>query len=277
MAVRNPGWLLLAAFLGGMPAAAADTVDATSQIVSVTVFPDRAGVTRRATVTLSTGSHVIRIAPLPAGLDPNALSATGSGEAAVTLYGVRLATLQLEGAQDPKVSALEDESRAVRRKQQTVSHVKQVLEQERKYLASIQAASSEQIGKDLVTKSPSAADAASLLVFLDESLLKNYQREQEADVELEALSQQLDRLRRELAGLAQNRARQQSAMLVDVEASKAGRFTLDVSYRVPGATWQPAYEARAQTGEDRVALGFSGLVRQQTGEDWRDVRLTLST
>ena len=63
----------------------------------------------------------------------------------------------------------------------------------------------------------------------------------------------------------------------ELEAEHAGTLQLDVSYRLPGAGWRPAYEARAETGTDAVELVSYGLVRQRTGEDWRDVRLTLST
>ena len=258
-------------------AASADTMKAASQIVAVSVFPDRAGITRAAPLTLHEGPQSVELAPLPSHIEPDSVTAKGSGEAQVTLYSVRLVTRQLEAAADPKVKMIEEDIQHTTQHQQQLRNTKQVLEQEREYLNSIQAASSEQIGKDLVTKSPSATDAASLLAFLDDALLKNAQRDQEADEELLALSRQLDKLRRELADLTQNQAKQETAIIVDLDVQKSGAFQLEVSYRLPGATWQPSYEARATTAADDVELGLSGLVRQQTGEDWADVQLTLST
>ena len=116
-----------------------------------------------------------------------------------------------------------------------------------------------------------------MLEFLDESLLKNFEREQAVVVQVEELAQQLDALQRELATLTQGRSRQETAILVELEAREAGPFRLQVTYRVSGATWQPVYEARASTGEETVELVSYGLVRQQTGEEWADVALTLST
>ncbi len=256
---------------------AAETIEAPSHIQAVTVFADRALVTREAALKLSKGSHSIEVAPLPSYVEADSISAKGVGEARVTLYGVRLVTKQLETAQDPKVKTLEEEIRKLTRRQQRLQTTKQVLEQERKYLASIQAASSEQIGKDFITKSPSATDATAMLSFLDDAFLKNAERDQQADIELEDLISELDRFNRELAQLTQSRARQETAIVVDLEAQEGGSFTLAVSYRVPGATWQPSYEARATTNATDVELGLSGLVRQQTGEAWDDVQLTLST
>ena len=39
----------------------------------------------------------------------------------------------------------------------------------------------------------------------------------------------------------------------------------------------PSYDARVLSTERAVNLGYFGVVRQSTGEDWTDVRLALST
>jgi uncharacterized protein (TIGR02231 family) len=243
----------------------------------VTVFPDRAGITRRAALDLPEGAHAVEIGPLPSGVEPDSVSAKGAGKAEVVLYGARLVTRQLETAQDPAVKALEEQIRAATGQQQRLRNTQAVLEQEREYLGSIRAASSEQIGKDLVTKSPNAGEAAALLAFLDEAFLKNFERDRQAAEELEALERELDRLRRELAGLTHGRYRQETLLVVDLDVRDDGPFALEVSYRVPGAAWSPSYEARASSSSDTIELVSSALVRQQTGEDWPDVQLTLST
>ena len=270
-------WMIVGMVLAAATPCAAKTIDADSRIVAVTVFPDRAGITRAASLELSKEPATVRIGHLPSFVEPDSVAVKGSGAAQVTLYGVRLVTAQLETAQDPKVQDLEDEIQKVTREQQRLRNTKQVLEQERTYLASIQAASSQQIGKDLITKSPSASDAAALLSFLDESFLKNFERDQDADETLDDLSKRLDKLQRELAELTQGQHKQETAILVELEAEKSGSFRLEVSYRVPGATWQPSYEARADTGASQIEMASYALVRQQTGEAWDDVQLTLST
>ncbi|MBI3321901.1 MAG: mucoidy inhibitor MuiA family protein [Candidatus Omnitrophica bacterium] len=256
---------------------AAEVLRAESRIAAVTVFPDRAAITRQAVLVLPAGAHTVEIGPLPSQVEPSSVTAQGTGKAQVVLYEVRLITKQLEAAQDPRVKTLEETVRETVRHQQALRDTKRVLEQERVYLNSIQAASSEQLSKDLVTTSPSAADAASILAFLHDSLLKNFQQDQDADAQLEESSRALDKLRRELAELTQASHKQEASILVDLEARQGGAFTLEVSYRVAGATWQPSYEARAATSSDQVELVSFGVVRQQTGEEWTDVPLTLST
>ena len=255
----------------------AETVKPESRIVAVTVFPDRAAVTRQAALTFpDEGAYTVEIGPLPSQVEPASVTAKGAGDAEVVLYAARLVTTQLETAQDPRVQELDEAIRGLACEHQRLEDVINILAQERRYLESIQAASSEQIGKDLITKSPSASDAAAILTFLDEALLKNAERHQSAKAAMEEGNLQLDKRMRERAALAQG-SKQDTRILVELEAKKGGAFQLDVSYRLPGASWQPTYEARAQASDDAVDLLSYGLVRQQTGEAWDQVQLTLST
>ncbi|MBT2367366.1 DUF4139 domain-containing protein [Streptomyces sp. ISL-10] len=60
-----------------------------------------------------------------------------------------------------------------------------------------------------------------------------------------------------------------------VEAAVAGPVGLRLSHLTPCALWRPAY--RAALDGDRLTLETDAMVWQRTGEDWSDVRLTLST
>ena len=48
-----------------------------TQIVEVTVYPDRARVVRRGAVTLESGMHQVVIPELPLTLDPSSVRASG--------------------------------------------------------------------------------------------------------------------------------------------------------------------------------------------------------
>lgn len=268
-------WVI--AGLGFAQASWGDTLEAPSKIASVVVFPDRALVTRRADVTLTQGGHTVRFAPLPGTIEEGSISATGQGAAQVTLFGAKLITLQLEASESPRIKALEEQIKQLDDRSWQLQRAKGILRQEQEFLDSIQVATSEQIGKEIITKQPSVADVASLLEFLDQQWGSIAQKDQQADIQLRELAEQRDRLERELAALRGQTTRQQRAIAVDLEAQTAGRFTMEVSYRLPGATWQPLYEARAGSQANEVQVTAYGLIRQRTGEDWEDVKLTLST
>jgi uncharacterized protein (TIGR02231 family) len=62
---------------------------------------------------------------------------------------------------------------------------------------------------------------------------------------------------------------------VRVETKAAAE--LDVEYLVGNTGWQPSYDLRAQKTLDKVELAYRAKVWQQTGEDWNEVALALST
>jgi uncharacterized protein (TIGR02231 family) len=52
---------------------------------------------------------------------------------------------------------------------------------------------------------------------------------------------------------------------------------IDLTYLVGRAGWAPAYAIRSEADRSKVSVEYDAMVVQQTGEDWRDVRLSLST
>ena len=59
--------------------------------------------------------------------------------------------------------------------------------------------------------------------------------------------------------------------------SGQGPATVSLTYFIQGARWYPAYELRLEPASNRVEVAFAGRVSQETGEDWREAALTLST
>lgn len=62
-----------------------------------------------------------------------------------------------------------------------------------------------------------------------------------------------------------------------VLAEKETELLLDISYIISGASWSPKYEIRVISLEDNLILEYQAEIKQYTGEDWKDVNLTLST
>lgn len=64
---------------------------------------------------------------------------------------------------------------------------------------------------------------------------------------------------------------------VTVSADKPVPARLELSYAVTGASWEPLYDLRAENAEAPLNIMYKAQVRQNTGENWDNVRLTLST
>jgi uncharacterized protein (TIGR02231 family) len=66
-------------------------------------------------------------------------------------------------------------------------------------------------------------------------------------------------------------------VLVTVSAEAAATGTVEVSYMVSGAGWTPSYDLRSVSATAPIQLTYKAGVFQNTGEDWNDVKLKLST
>jgi len=62
---------------------------------------------------------------------------------------------------------------------------------------------------------------------------------------------------------------------LDIELSGSGPLTLALEYMVVAARWAPSYVARIEGA--KAAFEIRAVVAQDTGEDWRGVKLVLST
>lgn len=58
---------------------------------------------------------------------------------------------------------------------------------------------------------------------------------------------------------------------------QACTFELYLSYVVSHASWEPAYDVRVDSSTQGLSLTYYGAVRQSTGEDWVNCRVSLST
>ncbi|WP_227674614.1 DUF4139 domain-containing protein [Psychrobacter jeotgali] len=64
---------------------------------------------------------------------------------------------------------------------------------------------------------------------------------------------------------------------VSVRTASRTPTTLKLHYQVRGAGWEPTYQARLNTQNQQLIIIASAIIAQQTGENWLNVPLTLSS
>lgn len=255
--------------------ARAETIVAASQINDVTVYSDRALVGRTARVSLPAGVTEILFEKLPASLLADSVQVAGRGGPGATILDVTTRTRYVEAAPNERWRALEDHLRELAYQQRSQDDEAAVLHAQEATLARIETASTQAPTKE----SPrlSLAEAAQLLTFVGDQQARIAQQRQVIDRHREALAAEKAAAERQLAELRGAGGRSYRDVLVRVAATAAGPVTLAVRYAVPDAQWSPQYDARVRSDQPTVEFNYLGLVRQNTGEDWHDVQLTLST
>ncbi len=66
-------------------------------------------------------------------------------------------------------------------------------------------------------------------------------------------------------------------VVVDVECKRAVRANIELSYYVANAGWNPTYDIRALNVDKPIQLIYKANVRQNTKEDWNNVKLKISS
>ncbi len=66
-------------------------------------------------------------------------------------------------------------------------------------------------------------------------------------------------------------------LIIQVMNELAGNVDLDINYLTQGASWQPFYDLRAENISSPIDMLYKGQVTQNTGIDWKKVKLTLSS
>nr|WP_244926580.1 DUF4139 domain-containing protein [Leptospira wolffii] len=96
--------------------------------------------------------------------------------------------------------------------------------------------------------------------------------------------EELDRIREEfyivttkLGHLAEGDTLRRKEIRIDVESDSAANFPFEYKYLIRGAIWYPRYTLELHPNGQEAELGWHALVRNETGEDWKGVRLEFST
>lgn len=270
--------LCLAAFglaVLGAPRAASATLSADSKITAVTVFSNGAIVTRTASIDIAApGLIEIALENLPQKLVGDSVTVTGRGTAQATIVDVshemRITRFRLT----ERSRALEAELRQLTDQRRTLLDQKEILQAREVSLGHIEAASTAAPAKD--TAHLTLEDSLKLLAFLDEQRTKIAADRRSLDTRVAELAEKITATETELKAL-HDPGTGFTSLTVRVNAATAGQLELTVGYAIAEASWVPTYAVRATSGSPTIGLEYFGSLRQETGEDWKDVALTLST
>jgi uncharacterized protein (TIGR02231 family) len=265
-------WLLAAGVFGvaAMPGIAADLVT-DAHIDHVTVYRQGAVVTRVAQVSVPAGSHRLIFRGLPADVDANTLQVTASGA------GMQLGDIEVVRINEDNF--VSEPERELRRRIEEVGDQQAVLTDEvavaqnqLKLLDSLAANPAGSPNKAVVD----AANLTAVLATMATGESAARKRVRDANSQLRTVARQKQQLEADLAKVA-TKSKQSTEVRAAVLAGTAVTADVAVSYTVPDASWGWIYQARLDTTKKHLVLDRQGSVMQGSGEDWKNVELTLTT
>jgi hypothetical protein len=240
---------------------------AKSRIDKVTVYPNNALVTREVDVPDGAGLVELTITPMPDQIVPSTMySEAGDGLRVLT---TRFSTRQV----------LEDTSEDRRKLEAELEKFQVIAAKIDSEIATLQR------NIELLSKLESVTEKGKHTG--DEVIaMTKYVMEQRGERAKEMVTIQdqkrlnaiqLNFIQRKLGELGKGSGRQErdAIIVVDRENGKGGKVRLN--YLVGSVAWHPEYKIRAGKTKEDVQVDYQANLMQHSGEDWNQVKMTLST
>lgn len=238
-------------------------------IKEATVYLQSAQITRTGKATVPKGRGNIVLTGLSPQLDHNSVRLGATGD--FTILTVTPQNNFLEGATNsPEFTRLTDERRELADALAREKIKMDILTEEEKVI--------------MVNKSIGGADTG---VNVDElQKMATYLRTRIGEIRNERLDiseamrndqEKLKQLDQQLNEMRKGQRQSVTEVVVQYQAERTTEAEFQLTYLVNGASWSPTYDLRVSDLQKDVDLSYGALVNQQTGEDWANIMLTLST
>jgi len=261
----------------------AEDIHVKSRVAAVTLYPHLAGITRRAELDLPEGRHwlILQDIPRSASLETLQIDLTGARQTALLF---REEGIPPRNADNPEVKAAEHRVKEIEARIETLRDEAALARSEAEAaqaalgflgqlgsnegLAELGAEALRDITRMITEEAGTAGQTA----------LKAQVKAREIEAGLEELEEALEAAEQALAAIARE-DEERLHLAVQVEVAQAGAAELALSYLTEGGIHvEPSYEWHLTTGESpevRLKRGFN--LAQDTGENWQEVALTIST
>lgn len=251
------------------------TVD--TRIIEVTVYDDQALVTRRGIVQLAGEETELILPYLPMTLVKESVQVSAAGKAGVRLLGVRTEVNQTPISVHPKVSQINEEIRDLEEQKRQGQEQLALLNLQRNFVKDLNNYYLDSLAKSQNPEPLDIEKMGKLLDFVEARWQKISNAIAKEDREQKKLGNQLQVLRSQLDRLSSPQTQESLNIAIALEVLDIGALELEISYLVTQASWQPHYDLRWQSANQTVNIIYLADVKQNTGEDWLGVALTLST
>ncbi len=247
----------------------------TSKVTKVTVYSDRARVTRRAQVQLPTEATVFAFRSLPGWVDDGSVQVSVS---AGVIVDVRVDRRFLSKATDASWQRVEKEHSVLSNQLAALNDEIAVLDAQKAQIESIKAFSVAKITQDTMIGDVSVKSYGDVMGFISASLRETAKARRDVKMQLDELKPKFDASARTVEDAKGLMKLEETTVLVTLQGTTAAPATVEVTYMLPGVTWEPMHELRANTTDAKnVEVVSFAAVTQTSGEDWGGAELSFST
>ncbi|MGD2090853.1 MAG: mucoidy inhibitor MuiA family protein [Candidatus Aminicenantes bacterium] len=249
-------------------------IEVKTAVDQVTVYVDRARISRKGNVSPDPGSHQLAVPDLPLTLDPDSVRVKAAGTARAKILGVDVKKTFFKDVPPGKAKELTDQIQQLEDEDRVLADNVQSVSGQIKHLDGL-ADSTKTFAVSLAKGKATTESHSSIIDFLLEKRMSAQEKLRKYTVERRELDQKLKKLKKELEQVRDLKPRERYSAVVEIEVLQKGELDIELIYTLPGAYWKPIYDIRLL--EPDMEINYMGQVSQSTGEDWHDIKLILST
>ncbi len=260
--------LAIALILGFFSLNAQTEKEIKAEIKHVTVYPDRAQIEHETSISLLPGKSILKLSGLSPYIDPQSIQVKGYGE--FTILSVNHQNNYLQNLEDsPEVKSIRSQIEVLQTKVEDENAALSSLQDKEDFLIANRAIlvketsfTLEQL-KNVMDLYTNNMEQVVLTRLKKQRIIKDYNK-------------QISALQKQIADKLGKQQLPSGEILVTVSSDKQEAGKLTFSYVAANAGWYPSYDIRVDNIKNPVAIFYKANVFQNSGVDWKDVKLSFS-
>jgi uncharacterized protein (TIGR02231 family) len=240
----------------------------TTKPEQVTLFISGAQINAKGSSNLKAGRQTVVFDKLSNFVDANSVQVKADKN--ITILSVNYQYNYLEPEEKKDFKQLEDSIKTYRQQLQRLTITKNSYVEEISLLQANKSIKGDNLG---VTASELAKMADLMRNRYAEAALKKLETEEKE----QKLSERIVKMEQQLAQLRQGQQTVTGEVVVNLIAAAAGNANFELGYFVNNCSWSPLYDIRVKDVNSPTTVVAKANVIQNTGQDWKNVKLSLST
>ncbi len=225
--------------------------------------------TRNASVTINPGVSTLVFDGISAGIDAQSIQVKANGKFTILSVKSELNYLKEESKQK-NIDDLLAQQKIINDKLQLANSLLYINQQEESMLMENQSVKSDNANLNV-------AELKLALDFQTQRLTEIKKKQLQYNNDIADLNAQLQKYNQQIANISNGNTKVTSNIIVTVSSKETTQAAFALNYLVRNASWYPTYDIRAKDANSPINITYKANVSQQTGEDWKNVKLTLST
>jgi hypothetical protein len=240
-----------------------------SDLKKVTVFFLGAQVEHQANTQLKKGKQEVVFTKLTDFLDPNTVQVKANGDLTILSVRTRKNFEDIRISND-KMDALNAQRLVLEKKEIALRDEYEILELDKELLMR----NRDLKGQD---KGISMFELKEAYAFMHQKMNEITVRESAIYDELEKLTKEMNKLEQEILSQRSKPVINYTEIVVEIDVEKETDASFFFNYISPKASWKPYYDMRSDGIGKPIKLEAKALVSQNTGIEWKNVDMVLST